>query len=98
MTLTPPLTGTLDRPLHTFYQRYEIEQENPEGILVHQTGTQKDEIGNSVLVLDLDFGSVKVKDLKNAEAVKNWLNLAHDRMYEAFVASLTPSTYSSLKG
>lgn len=98
LTLTPPLTGVLDRPIHAFYQRYEIEQENPEGILVHQTGTQIDEHDNPVFVLDLDFGSTKVKELKNAEAVKNWLELAHDRMYEAFVASLKPSTYLNLKG
>ena len=98
ITLAPPLTGKLARPIHAFYQRYEIEQEKPEGMLIHQTGTQQDEQGNHVFILDLDFGSTKVKDLNSTEAVKNWLDQAHDRVYEAFVASLTPSLYTSMKG
>jgi len=98
ITLTPPLTGTLARPIHSFYQRYEIEQENPEGMLVHQTGTQQDEQENPVFILDVDFGSTKVQELKNADSVKIWLEQAHNRVHEAFVASLTPSLYSNMKG
>lgn len=98
ITLAPPLTGTLARPIHAFYQRYEIEQENPEGILVHQTGTQQDEQENPIFILDVDFGSTKVQDLKSADSVKNWLEQAHNRVHEAFVASLTTHLYSDMKG
>jgi uncharacterized protein (TIGR04255 family) len=98
LTLNPPLTGVLAHPLRSFYQRYEIEQSNPDGILIHQTGTQIDENGNPVFVLDLDFGSTNLKELKKAESVMNWLDLAHDRIYESFVASLTPNAYSNLRG
>lgn len=98
ITLTPPLTGKLARPIQAVYQRYEIEQDNPEGLLIHQTGTQQDEQGNPILVLDLDFGSTKVQGLKNEQDVKKWLDLAHDRVYEAFVASLNPKLLAELKG
>jgi uncharacterized protein (TIGR04255 family) len=98
ITLAPALTGKLARPIHAFYQRYEIEQDNPEGLLIHQTGTQQDEQGNPVFVLDLDFGSTKVLGLKNAQNVKAWLDLAHIRVYEAFVASLNPKYLAELKG
>jgi len=97
-TLTPPLTGNLARPIHAFYQRYEIEQDNPEGLLIHQTGTQLNQQGDPVFVLDLDFGSAKVQGLKSSQDVINWLNLAHDRIYEAFVGSLKPDLYTKLKG
>ena len=38
MTLDPPLTGALQRPLAGFYQRYELQHDAPPGLLVHQTG------------------------------------------------------------
>lgn len=98
ITLSPPLTGALARPIHAFYQRYEIEQQNPEGLLIHQTGTQQDEQGNPVCVLDLDFGSTSVQGLQKIQEVKHWLDLAHDRIYEAFTASLNAGLFSELKG
>lgn len=98
ITLIPPLTGILARPIHAFYQRYEIEHDQPEGILIHQTGTQQDEQANPVFILDLDFGSTQVQDLSGQQEVKNWLNQAHDRVYEAFVASLAPTLYALFYG
>jgi uncharacterized protein (TIGR04255 family) len=98
LTLTPSLSGALARPVRAFYQRYEIENENPTGLLIHQTGTQQDEQGRSIIILDLDFGSTKVKDLLDLQDVKHWLDQAHDRVHEAFVASLNPKLYSELKG
>jgi uncharacterized protein (TIGR04255 family) len=98
ITLTPPLTGKLARPIHSFYQRYELEQDNPEGLLINQTGTQKDDKGNPVIVLDLDFGSTKVRRLKSATQVKTWLERAHNCIYDAFVSSLTPKLYAKFRG
>ncbi|MEW5868375.1 MAG: TIGR04255 family protein [Chloroflexota bacterium] len=98
ITLTPPLSGSLARPIRSFYQRYETEQDNPKGLLIHQTGTQQDEQANPVFVLDLDFGSTQVQGLKSAQDVKAWLDLAHERLYEAFIASLNPKLYAEFKG
>ena len=98
ITLIPPLTGKLARPIHSFYQRYELEQDNPEGLLINQTGTQQDEKGNPVIVLDLDFGSTKVQKLKSVAQAKKWLDRAHNCVYEAFVSSLTPKLYDKFRG
>ena len=96
ITLDPPLSGQLDRPLRGFYQRYELEETTPEGVLIHQTGIQNLE-GQIGLVLDLDFGSTQVRHLKATEAVQAWLEAAHTCVYEAFVASLNPAFYEKLK-
>jgi uncharacterized protein (TIGR04255 family) len=96
ITLTPPLSGALDRPLQAFYQRYEIEQSRPEGVLVHQTGIQ--EVGGRpAILLDLDFVSTQVQALQSAEQVRQWLDDAHHCVYDAFVASLNPDLYERMK-
>lgn len=97
ITVAPPLTGHLDRTLKNIYQRYEIEQVNPEGVLIHQTGIQTDGDEQSGLVLDIDFGSTKVQDLTSLESVQQWLEAAHDRVYEAFVSSLNTDLYEDFK-
>ncbi|MCK4591205.1 MAG: TIGR04255 family protein [Candidatus Latescibacteria bacterium] len=96
ITLEPPLSGSLDRPLSSFYQRYELVQDSPPGVLIHQTGIQRTE-EQTVIMLDLDFGSEDVEHVTNAEEVKNWLNSTHTRVLEAFVASLNPDFYDRMK-
>ena len=96
ITLKPPLVGPLDRQLQGFYQRYEILQEAPVGVLVHQTGIQKAE-ERRVIIVDLDFGSHEVTNLQDAGAVEAWLDSAHERVEEAFIASLNPVLYEKLK-
>lgn len=96
ITLQPPLSGSLDRPLSTFYQRYEIVQDSPPGVLIHQTGIQRTE-EQTMIMLDLDFGSENVEHVTDAKEVKNWLDSAHTRVLEAFVASLNPDLYDRMK-
>ncbi|MBC8507632.1 MAG: TIGR04255 family protein [Chloroflexi bacterium] len=98
LTVTPPLAGQLTRPLRSFFQRYDLQYDEPDGILVHQTGTLQNEENQPVFVLDIDFGSTSVQDLSTPELVRHWLDQAHDRVYEAFAASLSESLYLSLKG
>jgi uncharacterized protein (TIGR04255 family) len=95
-TLKPPLLGPLDRPLQGFYQRYEIVQDAPVGVLIHQTGIQKSE-ERRVIIVDLDFGSHEVTNIQDATAVEAWLDLAHERVEEAFIASLNPALYERMK-
>lgn len=93
LTLVPPLAGGLDRPLASFYQRYELSYDRPFGLLIHQTGTRR----SDEMVLDLDFSSTLVQGLATVDEVRRWLDAAHERVYEAFVASLDPDLLAKLK-
>lgn len=87
ITLDPPLPPEIDRPLQNFYQRYELLHDDPQGVLVHQTGMQTTPENAAVLMLDLDFGSLPGSPPAVSE-VGNWLHVAHDRVEEAFRASV----------
>lgn len=97
ITTDPPLHDVLDRPIVGFYQRYELRHEDPPGVLIHQTGITKTSDGKSALMVDLDFGSHVVADLGATEDVRQWLNEAHDRIYEAFRATLNPDIYEKMR-
>lgn len=96
ISVAPSLMGALDRPLAGFYQRYEIIHDSPKGILIHQSGIHKTDQGNAIMV-DLDFASLELQGISDQPAVENWLNIAHDRIYESFVGSLNPSLYNKLR-
>lgn len=97
LTLVPPLTRSLDQPVRAFYQRYELQQTSPSGIIVHQTGTRPVEGNLPVLILDLDFVSDSVTHLDETHELEEWLDAAHTRIYEAFVDSLNPEFYQTLR-
>lgn len=97
ITTDPPLHDALDRPIVGFYQRYELQHEDPPGVLIHQTGITKAPDGKSALMVDLDFGSHMVADLSATDAVRQWLNEAHNRVYEAFRATLHPDVYERMR-
>lgn len=97
ITLDPNLTDAIDRPLSSFHQRYDLIYESLEAVLIHQTGTIATEEDKFTIVLDLDFNSQKVDNLKGRLEIEEWLNEAHKHLYEAFRASLNPDYYHSLK-
>lgn len=98
ITVSPALPGRLNRSIHTFFQRYELKHDRPEGLLIHQTGLVRDsETNKDMVMLDLDFISTSVEKLMSQEGVEGWLEEAHDRVEEAFLASLTPEAYRRLK-
>jgi uncharacterized protein (TIGR04255 family) len=89
ITMDPPIPPEIERPLVNFYQRYELRHEDPVGILIHQTGMQGAPENETVLVLDLDFGSLP-DTRPSVDDADNWLHSAHDRIEEAFRASVNP--------
>lgn len=95
ITTDPPLHGPLDGILNSFFQRYEILHSAPQGILVHQTGLQMAE-GDRFIFVDLDFGSQPAKALNSSEA-KELLDGAHERIEEAFIATLNPELYEKMR-
>jgi uncharacterized protein (TIGR04255 family) len=95
ITLEPPIPSEIAKPLSNFYQRYELLHEAPVGLLVHQTGYLRTPNGNNV-VLDLDFGSMELSAPQESDVV-DWLTAAHERIEEAFIASVGPSLLESMK-
>lgn len=88
------MTGVLERTLSGFYQRYELEHDQPAGTLVHQTGIVR-EGDKEAIMLDLHF--ISEGGVDDASILVPWLNDAHDRIGETFVASLNPEYYARLK-
>ncbi|MEG4801718.1 TIGR04255 family protein [Microcoleus sp. ARI1-B5] len=97
ITLNPNLTGVLDRSLSSFHQRYDLSYESVKAVLVHQTGINETQEGAFAVVLDLDFNSDEVDNLKEISEIQKWLDEAHQHLYEAFRASLNPDYYQLLK-
>ncbi len=95
LTLDPPLHGALERPVTGFVQRYELAFDQPDGVLVHQTGFQTKPNSVPSLILDLDFAAERFEDLSDTDALAAWLTQAHDRVYESFVASVNPALLES---
>jgi uncharacterized protein (TIGR04255 family) len=96
ITMDPVLNGPLDRPLVTFYQRYELQHDSPGGVLIHQTGIQA-VAGKPHLMVDLDFVSPAWPSDAKCESIASWLDQAHGRIYESFVASLNKDLYNRLR-
>lgn len=97
ITLDPPIPAEIDRPLENFYQRYELQHDAPEGILIHQTGgLQLSPEGERIVMLDLDFGSLPGSAPDVADAA-SWLQAAHDRVEEAFQASVNPELLAKMR-
>lgn len=98
ITLDPSLPPKLDETLNDFYQRYELRYANPDGVLLHQTGLEIDAAEPfQYLVLDLEFVSPVGFGLQPAQ-VTDWLDAAHDRIEEAFVASVAPGALERMRG
>lgn len=95
LAVHPRLIGPLERPMRGLFQRYDLDYPDV-GSLVHHVGLGGDPKTPS-LYLDLDFGSVTRFRSSATDEVLAWLDVAHERVGEAFVASLTTDYYNSLK-
>jgi uncharacterized protein (TIGR04255 family) len=93
----PNLLNSLDRPLLSFHQRYDIFYEELSAKLVHQTAIVSKSDTESVLVLDLDFNSDRVGDFNDLDKVKSWIDKAHDCIDSAFIDSLNIKYYEKIK-
>lgn len=98
ITVKPNLKDVLNKELLSFYQRYEVVYDSPDGILIHQTGLSENKNKQTVMILDLDFDSKTVAELTDILHIESWLNQAHEHIEEAFIASLNPHYYQQIKG
>lgn len=95
IAFTLPWRGA-ERELIGFYQRHELAYQQPAGVLVHQTGIRRRN-GKRVVMLDLDFGSQPDEAFGSRATVVEWLDRAHDRIYELFRDSLNADYYEKRK-
>ena len=97
LTLAPKFQGTLQKPVQMFYQRYELQFNIPEGILVHQTGIRSVDLKKS-LIVDLDFISNEASSLQfDKQKVFEWINQAHMHIFETFKDSICTDLFNQFK-
>ncbi len=101
LTVIPLFPKPIDRPMTGFQQVYEFFYESSKASLVHRTAVVEKPEGDTVILLDLDFISQNISPFQdNSKALEwlgEWLNQAHEHIEEAFISSLNPSYYESLK-
>lgn len=101
LTIIPLFPKPIDRPMIGFQQVYELFYESSKASLVHRTAVVGTPEGNTVILLDLDFISQSISFFQgNSEVLewlRQWLDQAHGHIEEAFISSLNPSYYESLK-
>ena len=97
LRVVPTRTGALDRELASFYQRTELTHDEPPGVLIHQAGLRRGDDGRHAAMLDLDFGSTAVDGVVDTDGLTAWLDLAHDRIWESFDASIVPDRLEQMR-
>ena len=65
-------------------------------MLIVQVGNQRTEQGNFVM-LDFDIGSQPQQEFSGIDSVATWLNDAHERIDEAFLAAVNPDLIEKWK-
>lgn len=104
LSVFPILPSPLNLDLAGFSQVYEFQYVQPKAVLKHQTGIVQRGDGKVVLLLDLDFISQGMESIESSNKIfdlsswfQNWLNQAHDCVEAAFISSLNPDYYESLR-
>jgi uncharacterized protein (TIGR04255 family) len=101
LVILPLFPKPLDKPIGGFQQIYEFSYTVPPASLVHRTGVVEKLDGETVLVLDIDFISKETANLNSKEEtfkwLYEWLDQAHSHIEDAFISSLNPNYYESLK-
>jgi uncharacterized protein (TIGR04255 family) len=104
LSVFPILPSPLNLDLAGFSQVYEFQYVQPKAVLKHQTGIVQRSDGRVVLLLDMDFISQGIESIESnnktfdlSSWLQNWLNQAHDCVETAFISSLNPDYYESLR-
>jgi len=102
LVVFPSFPKPLEKSFAKFHQRYEIsynmEEDGVDGILIHQTGivSPVESPQENRLVLDLDFLNHNIADVR-ASFVSERINYIHEIVETAFVESLNPDFYLTLR-
>lgn len=102
LTVFPILPSPIDKDLIGFNQAYIFAYPELDATLTHQTGIALSSDNNVLLLLDLDIICNFVQSCEQLSNliiwVESWLDKAHDEVESAFIASLNPEYYESLRG
>ncbi len=94
VTVFPAIKGRLEREqIADFHQRFVFNHTTPPGGLLLQVGL-KPYLGKQHLMVDFDFGNDAVGNLKEVDAITTWLDRAHGRIEDAFMATFTSAAYT----
>jgi uncharacterized protein (TIGR04255 family) len=101
LSVFPIFPSSLNLDLVGFSQTYDFYYAQPSAILKHQTGVIANPDGSLGLLLDLNFRSQNTESITETSQlfiwIKNWLSQAHAHIESAFISSLNPDYYASLK-
>ncbi len=101
LTVFPIFPSPINHDLSGFSQLYEFMLSQPQAVLQHRTGIIEKLDNKVVLLLDLNFISQEIAHLQEKSEmldwIQNWLDEAHNHIEAAFIASLNPDYYESLK-
>jgi uncharacterized protein (TIGR04255 family) len=101
LTVFPIFPSPINHDLSGFSQLYEFMFSQPQAVLQHRTGIIENLENKAVLLLDLNFISLEIshfsKKSERLDLIQQWLSNAHNHVEAAFIASLNPDYYESLK-
>jgi len=98
LTVFPIFPTPIDKDLNGFSQVYSFTYPELMARLTHRTGIVINSEGGVRLLLDLDIISSWVEPFRELSNLTSWLDQAHDHIETAFIASLNPEYYESLRG
>lgn len=98
ITLDPPIPEPIKAPVYQFYQEYVLVHDDVESLLKHRTAFQppRGDADALDITLDLDFYTLGIADYTD-NAVRQWLRVAHERITDAFVASVHPDVLNRMR-
>jgi uncharacterized protein (TIGR04255 family) len=95
---SPPGWAPAKHRISSYYQQYGVSLDDPSGVLLQKSGVYPSE-GKTSVILDLDFSSSNVDDVKPGDdSLVEWLNGAHNYIDKAFVGTINPRLYQWMKG
>ncbi len=101
LIIFPLFPKPLEKPIMDFQQSYQFMYDSLDEFLVHKTGVGVNPEGTNVVILDLDFISQKIENFqdnsKTIEWLSGWLDKGHNHIESAFLSSLNPIYYETIK-
>ena len=102
LTILPVFPGPLNLPLTGLQQSYSFIEKDSNSLLMHRTNVIDNENeSGTILLLDLEFTCKEIPQFSDEHKrnawLDQWLDVAHEKIEEAFISSLNPNYLENLK-